>query len=65
MLDIKTTNTIQSGKRKNFTFVLNNSRALNGFVTRQFIAKDKQEAIIKLLQEYGTEFNENNGDKVF
>jgi len=65
MLDMKTTSRLKSGKVKNYTFVLNNSRALNGFVTRQLIARNKQEAIVKMLQEYGGEFNEKNGDKVF
>ena len=65
MLDLKTTSKLASRKQKNYTFVLNNSRALNGFVTRQLIAKNKQEAIVKMLQEYGGEFNEKNGDKVF
>ena len=64
MLDLKTIDKINRGKLKEFTFVLKDKRALKGFITQHFVAKNKQQAIIMLQQNCDLEFNESNGDKL-
>tara|TARA_R100000152_G_C6781521_1_gene216183 strand:- start:2847 stop:3047 length:201 start_codon:yes stop_codon:yes gene_type:complete len=64
MLDLKTTDKISRGKLKEFTFVLKNKRALQGFITKQFVAKNKQQAITMLQQNCDLVYDENNGDKL-
>tara|TARA_R100000458_G_C8252687_1_gene229311 strand:+ start:338 stop:538 length:201 start_codon:yes stop_codon:yes gene_type:complete len=64
MLDLKTIDKINRGKLIEFTFVLKNKRALKGFITKQFVAKNRQQAIAMLQQNSDLVFDENNGDKL-
>ena len=64
MLDLDTIDKINRGKLREFVFVLKNKDAVNGFITKHYVAKNKKQAIALLQQNCAFEFDENRGDKI-
>ena len=62
MLDIKTYRKINEGKLSSFIFVIPKK---NYSFTAQYVAKSKQHAILKLMQDYDIDYDENKGHKCF
>ena len=66
MLDIKTYRKISNGDLKSFLFVIPKKNKHNSFSwTAQYIAKNKKEAIMKLIQDWDIDYDENKGHKCY
>jgi hypothetical protein len=58
MLDIETYKNISSGKLSSFLFIIPKK---NHSFTAQYVAKDKQDAIRKLMQDFDIDYDESKG----
>ena len=62
MLDLRTTNKISCGSLKQFTFLLREEHALNGYITCSYLAKNKKEALLKMQCDRDHSFSVRRGD---
>tara|TARA_B100000575_G_scaffold251735_1_gene219291 strand:- start:1944 stop:2153 length:210 start_codon:yes stop_codon:yes gene_type:complete len=61
MLDLKTFKKINNGELNSFLFFIPKK---NTSFTAQYVVKCEEDAIIRLMQDYGIEFDEDRGHKI-
>lgn len=64
MLDLETTKKISCGYLTQFTFLLREKHALNGYITCSYLAKNKKEALMKMQCDRSHRFSLKNGDQL-
>ena len=64
MLDLRTTNKISCGNLKQFTFLLREEHALNGYIMCSYLAKNQKDALLKMQRDRDHSFNVKSGDRL-